>query len=514
MREPFLDIALDLCANLAAEDRYRRLAAAVRRLIPCDSTAIMRLDGGVLVPVVGDGLLPDTIGRRFIPEEHPRLQKILQASGPVRFRDSTLPDPFDGLIAGGCHLSRVHACMGCPLILEGKVVGVIAVDALDPRAFDGVCEDTLATVAALAGAAMRTTGLVESLERVLPHKSLVAEHLQIDARRRIGDEVLGTSIIARRLRDEISIIARSDLTALITGETGVGKEVVARAIHSQSGRAQQPLIYVNCAALPEGVAESELFGHVRGAFTGATDKRAGKFEAADGGTLFLDELGELPLSVQPKLLRALQTGEVQRVGSDRSIHVDVRVLAATNRDLREEVRLGHFRADLYHRLSVYPLFVPPLRDRVEDVLLLAGYFLDLARSKLGVGQVKLTQAARARLVAYDWPGNVRELEHQMLRATLRAAEGSRRQDVLIDAEHLGIDVVVLPVKSEETAAKSAASDDGPEIGNLAESVDLFRRQMIRRAVEKAGGNWASAARLLGIDRGNLHRMAQRLGLLS
>ncbi|MBL8631909.1 MAG: nitric oxide reductase transcriptional regulator NorR [Myxococcales bacterium] len=512
MREPFLDIALDLCANLAAEDRYRRLAAAVRRLIPCDSTAIMRLDQGVLVPVVGDGLLPETIGRRFIPEEHPRLQKILQAGGPVRFRDSTLPDPFDGLIAGGSHLTRVHACMGCPLILEGKVVGVIAVDALDPKAFDGVYEDTLATVAALAGSAMRTTGLVESLERVLAHKSLVAEHLQIDARRRIGDEVLGISPIARRLRDEISIIARSDLTALITGETGVGKEVVARAIHAQSSRAQQPLIYVNCAALPEGVAESELFGHVRGAFTGATDKRAGKFEAADGGTLFLDELGELPLSVQPKLLRALQTGEVQRVGSDRSIHVDVRVLAATNRELREEVRLGRFRADLYHRLSVYPLHVPPLRERVEDVLLLAGYFLDLARSKLGVGQVKLTHAARSRLVAYDWPGNVRELEHLMLRATLRAAEGSRRQDVLIDAEHLGIDDA--DVRPKQHATASSVERDAPVSTSLAESVDAFRRQLIRSTVEKAGGNWAEAARVLGVDRGNLHRMAQRLGLLS
>ena len=203
MKDPFLDIALDLCANLAAEDRYKRLAAAVRRLIPCDSTALMRLEGGVLIPVVGDGLHPDTIGRRFVPEEHPRLQRILQASGPIRFRDCTLPDPFDGLIAGGSPLARVHACMGCPLILEGKVVGIVAVDALDPKAFDGVPEDTLATVAALAGAAMRTAGLVESLERILAHKVLVAEQLQIDARRRIGDEVLGTSAVARRLREEI-----------------------------------------------------------------------------------------------------------------------------------------------------------------------------------------------------------------------------------------------------------------------------------------------------------------------
>lgn len=516
MKDPLLEIALDLCANLAAEDRYRRLVAAVRRLIPCDSTAILRLDDGVLVPVASEGLLPETIGRRFVPEEHPRLLQILRAGGPVRFRDSALPDPFDGLLlAGGGPLSKVHACMGCSLILEGQVVGVVAVDAMDPRAFDDISEDTLATLAALAGAAIRTTGLIESLEKVLAHKVLVAEQLQIDARQRSGDEVLGISAAARRLRDEITLLARSDLTALITGETGVGKEVVARAIHAQSNRGRQPLIYVNCAALPEGIAESELFGHVRGAFTGATDKRAGKFEAAHEGTLFLDELGELPLSIQPKLLRALQTGEIQRVGADRSVHVDIRVLAATNRDLREEVRAGRFRADLYHRLSVYPLHVPPLRERLDDVLLLAGYFLDLARTRLGVGQVRLTQSARDRLLAYDWPGNVRELEHLMLRATLRAAEGRRREDVLVDVDHLGIELAapgVLRLGSSMGMGTSTGSSETPSVGNLADSVDDFRRRMIRGAVEKARGNWAEAARLLGVDRGNLHRMAHRLGL--
>lgn len=517
MADPLFEIALDLCANLAAEDRYRRWAAAVRKMVPCDSTALLRLVDGDLVPVVIDGLLPDTAGRRFVPAEHPRLARILAARGPLRFGDCALPDPFDGLLIAGAHaLSRVHACMGCPLIVEGAVVGVMAVDALNPAAFDAVSDETLATLAALAGATMRTAGLIEALEHVLAQKALVAQQLQQDAKLRSGDEILGISEAARRLREEVALLASSDLTALITGETGVGKEVVVRAIHAQSPRANQPLIYVNCAALPETIAESELFGHVRGAFTGAVDKRAGKFEAADGGTLFLDELGELPLTVQPKLLRALQTGEIQRVGSERALRVNVRVLAATNRDLQEEVRAGRFRADLYHRLSVYPLAVPPLRERSEDVLLLAGYFLDIARARLGLGQVRLTQAARQRLASFHWPGNVRELEHTMLRGALRAAEGRRRQDVLVDVDHLGIDSSAVATRDLSAAQSPVAHLVPPaaEPGPLAEAVDLYRKQLIQDAVLRSHGSWAEAARRLGMDRGNLHRLAHRLGILT
>jgi anaerobic nitric oxide reductase transcription regulator len=188
----------------------------------------------------------------------------------------------------------------------------------------------------------------------------------------------------RRVCEEVELAACSDLAVLITGETGTGKEVVARAIHVRSTRADRPLIYVNCAALPESVAESELFGHVRGAFTGAFENRAGKFEVADRGTLFLDEIGELPLSIQAKLLRTLQTGEIQRVATDSVLRVDVRIIAATNRDLPTEIENGRFRPDLFHRLSVFPIHVPPLRDRRDDILLLAGFFLDEARIRLGL----------------------------------------------------------------------------------------------------------------------------------
>jgi anaerobic nitric oxide reductase transcription regulator len=198
--------------------------------------------------------------------------------------------------------------------------------------------------------------------------------------------MVGASPALQRLLEETAMVAGSEMTVLITGETGVGKERVAQQLHELSRRREEALIHVNCAALPESIAESELFGHVAGAFTGAARDRAGKFEVADGGTLFLDEIGELPLTLQPKLLRALQSGEIQRVGSDRVHRVNVRVVAATNRDLQREVERGRFRADLYHRLAVFPLRVPPLRERREDVPLLAAHFADLARRGWGSGR--------------------------------------------------------------------------------------------------------------------------------
>jgi anaerobic nitric oxide reductase transcription regulator len=531
--EVLLEIALDLCANLAAEDRYRRLAAAVRRLLPCDSVAILRLEQRTLVPVAMEGLVPEAMGRRFHPAEHPRLAQALGGVGPIRF-DDRLPDPFDGLIEGGHALSRVHACIGCPLAVGGEVIGVLAVDALDPHAFDHLSDDVLATLAALAAAAMRTAGLIEALERVASHQTQVARQLGADALRQGGGaEILGLSPAMRRVRDEVALLAASELAVLITGETGAGKEVVARAIHAASPRKDQPLIDVNCAALPESIAESELFGHVRGAFTGAVDHRAGKFEVAAGGTLFLDEIGELPLSIQPKLLRALQSGEVQRVGSDKRVRVDVRILAATNRNLGEEVSAGRFRADLYHRLSVYPIHVPPLRERREDIVLLAGFFLDMARARLGLGALRLDAAARAALEAYDWPGNVRELEHVLTRAALRASRGRGRETLVLEPEHLDLPAAVPegPRASGPAPARGApalgakASALGPETPAepteptqidpalpLRAAIDEFQRRRILDAVARAGGNWAEAARGLGLGRANLHRLARRLGL--
>ena len=463
---------------------------------------LLRLDGETLIPIAAYGLVPEVMSLRFVVAEHPRFAQILRRRQLVRFEGSDLPDPFDGLLAGGQPLTRVHACMGIPLQIGGETIGVLAIDALDPAAFDAVSEPVVAGIASLAAAGLHTGQLIDALEKQATASEQIVKQLARDSDQHIG-QVLAASPAMRAVCEEAQLASRSDLAVLITGETGTGKEVVARAIHAGSARAERPLIYVNCAALPESIAESELFGHVRGSFTGAIDNRAGKFEIADHGTLFLDEIGELPLSIQAKLLRALQSGEIQRIGADHVIRVDVRIIAATNRDLPGEVTAGRFRADLFHRLSVYPIAVPPLRERREDIPLLAGVFLDEARKRLALGQVRLTADARAALVAHDWPGNVRELEHTILRAALRAAKGRRRETVVVDADALELAPRTMPPASPIPVEDQST---------LEQAIDDLKRTRIAAAVDRCHGNWAQAARRLGVDRGNLHRMAKRLGM--
>jgi len=308
------------------------------------------------------------------------------------------------------------------------------------------------------------------------------------------------------LRTEIELIARTDFPVLVTGETGVGKELVVRMLHARSSRADGPLVYVNCAAIPESVFESELFGHVRGAFTGAEAARLGKFRVADGACLFLDEIGELPLHVQPKLLRALQEGEVQCVGSDDPVRVDVRVFAATNRDLNAEVSSGRFRADLLHRLDVCRLEVPPLRERPEDIAPLAGHFADRARRRLGTGPIRLDPQVQRALMDGGWAGNVRELENVISRGILRAcARTEPGTAVIVRRGDLDLDAPARPAKANAAAAGS------PPV-HLREAVEDYKRALIAKAVRRNQGNWAAAARDLGVGRGNLHHLARRLGL--
>jgi len=364
-------IAIDLTTSLRAHDRYQRLLDVVRSAIPCDATALLALRDGALTPLAVRGLSAQVLGMRFAPAAHPRLQAILRSATPLRFAaNSALPDPFDGLVDGApggpprsAAMPHVHDCLGCPLMAEGHVVGVLTADALAPGAFDGLDQDLLIALGALAGAALHTARLIEAVEAVADQRGMVVAELTRPSAGTGGAPMIGTSAAMEIVRQEIDAVAITDFPVLILGETGVGKELVARGIHTASHRRAAPFIQVNCAALPESLVESELFGHVRGAFTGAIATRPGKFEIADGGTLFLDEIGELPLGVQAKLLRALQEGEIQRVGADKPIRVDVRILTATNRDLVREVAEARFRADLYHRLDVFPLRVPPLRER-------------------------------------------------------------------------------------------------------------------------------------------------------
>jgi len=507
-----VSIAQDLTAAPSAGDRHRRLLESLSRVIAYDAAALLRLDRDALVLVAARGLAPSALARRFPLREHPRLEIVCASREPVFFpADSRLPDPFDGLLVedpGATH--RIHACLGCPLLIHGELLGALTADARTPDAFGSIDSRCLTAVAALAAAEMRTTQLIETLERTAERKGLIAGDLMRDAALVQGGQIIGAGPVIDRVRREIDLVARSDFTVLITGETGVGKELVARAIHQASARRDQPLIHVNCAALPESLAESELFGHLKGSFTGASADRPGKFEVADGGTLFLDEIGELPLVVQPKILRALQEGEIQRVGADRISRVDVRLLAATNRDLEEEVRAGRFRADLFHRLNVYPLPVPPLRERRQDVPLLAGYFCDVARRRLGLGPVRLTADAADALAAYSWPGNVRELDNVVSRAVLKAAARvPRGEPVILQRAHVG------PEFADGTPPPPAPAQAAEPAGarrTMQEAVREYQRELIRRALAEGDESWARAARILGMDRGNLHHLASRLGL--
>ena len=518
----WLNAVVPLVANLPRKmpesERYRCLLEAVRALFPCDAAALLRLENDSLLPLAIDGLSRDTLGRRVRVADHPRLQALLQAEQAIRFPPgSTLPDPYDGLVEGLQGQLEVHDCMGVALHMEGAPWGLLTLDSLSAGRFTPEHLRNLDAFGNLAAATVAAATRIRRLEELAQR-----EHLQAERYRRAGGQpnrqLLGHSPAFRRLLKEVDLVAASELTVLITGETGVGKELVAQALHERSNRRDRPFVSLNCAALPETLVESELFGHVRGAFTGAVTERQGKFELADGGTLFLDEVGELSLTVQAKLLRVLQSGQLQRLGSDREHRVDVRLIVATNRDLAAEVRAGRMRADIYHRLSVYPLPVPSLRERGRDVLLLSGFFLEENRGRLGVGSLRLEQDAQEALMAYDWPGNVRELEHLIGRSVLKALgrQQPRPRILSLTAQDLGLPSpghAATPWDDDSTSL-GAPTPSGVTLSalGLRQTIESIERRLIEQCLRKHHYNWTAAARELRMDRANLSRLAKRLGV--
>jgi DNA-binding NtrC family response regulator len=311
--------------------------------------------------------------------------------------------------------------------------------------------------------------------------------------------LLGRSAAMIDLYKEIARVAPTKTTVLVLGESGTGKELVARAIHKHSSRSMGPFVPVNCGALTETLLEAELFGHVRGAFTGAATDRKGLWEEAEGGTLFLDEIGETSPAMQVKLLRALQEGEVRRVGASKTSRIDLRVVAATNRDLEREVKNGNFREDLFYRLSVVTLRVPPLRERRTDIPLFAERFLHLAAERIERGPFRFTEEAVRMLVAYDWPGNVRELESAVEHAALRA----RGNEVTASD---------LPAKLQSPEIRAAAHSSLTALyGDLPSLAELERRYLLY-VLDSSSGNRSRAAEIMGIDRRTLYRMAERYGI--
>jgi transcriptional regulator with GAF, ATPase, and Fis domain len=386
---------------------------------------------------------------------------------------------------------RVVAFVGQPLCYRGEVLGVLGVFTRTP--VDIEAATWLRVIADHAAAAIANAHATAEIERLRVRLERRPALREIPAPAASPPEILGEGAAMAALRARIEQVAPTEATVLVLGESGTGKELVARAIHARSRRSDRPLVIMNCASVPRELYESELFGHVRGAFTGATRDRRGRFAAAHGGTLFLDEVGEIPLDLQSKLLRVLQEGTFERVGEDRTHTVDVRIVAATNCDLEQAVAAGQFREDLYYRLAVVPVTTPPLRARKQDIPLLARAFVARAARKLGVPLPRLDQAELAALLAYDWPGNVRELENVLERA------------VILGRGELAIEI----------PRRSASRD--VDLGAIVTKSDLeaAMRRSIASALERSGGKIygpGGAAELLGVKPTTLASRIRALGI--
>lgn len=417
----------------------------------------------------------------------PDLEEILRSGKAHVFHtDEAFVDLYSTLV----DLPPGHSCLAIPLSVDGEPYGLLT---MDHRRCGSFTPKLVALISNLSKLIAYSLAQADAMS-ILSHSFGKASAIRADP----FASLIGSSTLWRRFLEELRLVSATNATVLLQGETGTGKEEAALAIHRLSARASGPFIAVNCSSLTTGLADSELFGHERGAFTGSVGLRKGRFELADGGTLFLDEVADMPLEIQPKLLRALQSGSFERVGGERQVSTDIRVIAATNKDLEKEVAVDRFRRDLYYRLSHFPIHLPPLRVRGTDILLLAEHFLSQIRKDLNAPRLRFTPSALAEMTKQSWPGNVRELRNAVSRAAILAAGEA------IVADHF---------KSDDRIRSSGSLKPGSD--DSVKTWDDVSRDLIRAALEHSGGKLGGpggAAELLGVKPTTLRSRMEKLGL--
>ena len=464
------------------DDLLERLLELLFEVVPAQRGAIVLTNEGTSEISLVFGLDRAHGKDRAVTVSRTIVQQVLRDGVALLANDgvSEWTQATDSLISTGA-----HSVMCVPLLLLNRKLGVLYLDTTFPR--DQFNNDHLKLVTAISGIA------AVAIENARQFEWLETENERLLSDVNVEHNMIGEAPVMQRVYHFISKVAPTDATVLISGESGTGKELAARAIHRNSKRAQKSFMAVNCAALNESLLESELFGHEKGSFTGALAQKKGRLEIADGGTIFLDEIGELTPPLQVKLLRVLQEREFERVGGTVTIKVDLRVIAATNKNLEEAIEAGEFRQDLYYRLNVVSLEMPPLRDRREDIMLLANYFADKYGTRCNRKLKGFSPEARACLTSYDWPGNVRELENAVERAVV-----------------LGTTDQILAEDLPEALLEREGTVAAPT--NYHVAVAQTKKQIILDAMDQASGNFAAAAKLLGVHPTYLQRLVRNLNL--
>jgi Nif-specific regulatory protein len=464
------------------DDLLERLLELLFEVVPAQRGAILLTNEGSFETSLVFGLDRACGKNQAVNVSRTIVQQVLRDGVALLASDAAAESKLatESLIA-----ARTHSVMCVPLIMVDRKLGVLYLDTT--VAHDQFNRDHLQLVTAIAGIA------AVAIENARQFEWLETENERLLADVNIEHNMVGEGAAMQRVYHFISKVAPTDSTVLVCGESGTGKELAARAIHRNSKRAQKAFMAVNCAALNESLLESELFGHEKGSFTGAFAQKKGRLEIADGGTVFLDEIGELTSALQVKLLRVLQEREFERVGGTTTIKVDLRLIAATNKNLEEAIEAGEFRQDLYYRLNVVSLEMPALRERREDIMLLANYFADKYGAKCNRKLKGFSADARACLTSYDWPGNVRELENAIERSVV-----------------LGTTDLILPEDLPEAVLESELSPTSTL--KYHEAVTQTKKQIILRAIEEAKGNYTEAAKLLGVHPNYLHRLIRNLNL--